>query len=214
MKKALYTLLAVSIIFAACKKEDEIDPPIVITGCTDTIATNYNATATSDNGSCIFGIVGGAWIPTSEIEEGHITATYMGINVMDSTWLVTSTDSLEPSKIKFNSNLTFETTELDGMNNLGDWLQNGNQLTLTEDSAGVQLELAILTIASVNATNLVLTMNFNETEEEDGYVISYEVSITLNFSRDLTGFTSYTTNQRKSNTTWLNKNKLINSIIK
>ena len=45
MKKVLYTLLAVSIVFAACKKEDEAVTPTVLSGCMDAIATNYDATA-------------------------------------------------------------------------------------------------------------------------------------------------------------------------
>jgi hypothetical protein len=212
MKKLIYTFLAVSIIFAACKKEDEVVTLTVVNGCTDAIATNYNALATNDDGTCTFGLVGGAWIPTSEIQEGHITVTMMGIPIMDSTWSETNTDSLEPSKIKFNSDLTWEFTDLDGSINGGVWLQDGDEVTLTEDSAGVQMEIGIFTVASVNKTDLVLLLTFNETEEEDGMIMTYEVNITMNFTRDLNGLTSNTTNQRKSNTLWFNKTKLMNSI--
>jgi hypothetical protein len=58
MKKLLYTLLAVSIVFAACKKEDEAVAPTVINGCTDSNATNYNSTATSNDGSCTYSVIG------------------------------------------------------------------------------------------------------------------------------------------------------------
>ena len=68
MKLNLRTFLilfaAISFLATACKKEEE--PPTVLSGCTDAIATNYDATATSDDGSCTFGIVGGAWITDTE----------------------------------------------------------------------------------------------------------------------------------------------------
>ena len=45
MKKILYILLTVPIIFSACKKKTE--------GCTDSTMYNYNPSANEDNGSCI-----------------------------------------------------------------------------------------------------------------------------------------------------------------
>jgi len=62
MKKLIYALLAVYIVFSTCKKEEGIvtPPPIVINGCMDVLATNYNSSATTDDGSCTFGIVGSA----------------------------------------------------------------------------------------------------------------------------------------------------------
>ena len=54
MKKLLYLCLAVAFIFTACKKEE---------GCTNSMATNYNADAEEDDGSCTYSIVG-VWTPT------------------------------------------------------------------------------------------------------------------------------------------------------
>ena len=45
MKKTIYILFAIATIFSACKKEE---------GCTDPIATNYNAEAEVDDGSCVY----------------------------------------------------------------------------------------------------------------------------------------------------------------
>ena len=55
MKKLIYTTLAVSITFAACKKEEDVitPTPSEVSGCTDSNATNYNPSATVDDGSCV-----------------------------------------------------------------------------------------------------------------------------------------------------------------
>jgi hypothetical protein len=50
MKKILYLLLVVSIVFVACKKKTE--------GCTDSTMYNYNPSANEDNGSCISYVYG------------------------------------------------------------------------------------------------------------------------------------------------------------
>jgi hypothetical protein len=50
MKKILFLLLVVSIIFVACKKKTE--------GCTDSTMYNYNPSANEDNGSCISYVYG------------------------------------------------------------------------------------------------------------------------------------------------------------
>lgn len=49
MKKILYLFLIVSLIFSSCKKEE---------GCKDAQATNYNADAEEDDGSCLYNITG------------------------------------------------------------------------------------------------------------------------------------------------------------
>jgi hypothetical protein len=49
MKKIIYLFLTVSLIFSSCKKEE---------GCKDAQATNYNADAEEDDGSCLYNITG------------------------------------------------------------------------------------------------------------------------------------------------------------
>ena len=49
MKKLLYLFLVLPLIFSSCKKEQ---------GCTDSQATNYNADAEEEDGSCLYSLVG------------------------------------------------------------------------------------------------------------------------------------------------------------
>ena len=57
MKKTLALVCVISLVFSACKKDDDNTPidstPIGIVGCTDPNACNFNASATTDDGSCL-----------------------------------------------------------------------------------------------------------------------------------------------------------------
>jgi len=76
MKKLLYLFLVLPLIFSSCKKEeDEVVTPTVISGCTDSDATNYNASATADDGTCTYKITNAVWSITSQ--------TINGVNVQD-----------------------------------------------------------------------------------------------------------------------------------
>ena len=166
MKKVLYTLLAVSIIFAACKKEDEAVVPIVISGCMDAIATNYDATVTSDDGSCIYSIVG-TWTPTSAAV--NYTVTMGGMMLMDTSYTMTpSNEDWEFTDVRFTA---------DGQMIMdGDTMQysySGNVLTVTEDG---ETETNTCTVTS---TDMVVILN--DSEVEDGMTITSD--ITLNHTR-------------------------------
>ena len=144
MKKLIYTFLAVSMIFTACKKEE---------GCTDAIATNYNADAEDDDNSCIYSIVG-AWSPTSISGTQSMSVTVMGqiVDSFDTTFTMTSADpEWEYTDVEFTA---------DGnMYNDGDtnsYTYSGNVLTITEDG---ESETNTCTVTGTN-----LTVNFIETE--------------------------------------------------
>jgi len=74
MKKysKIFIIVIISSLLAtsSCKKEE-----LIIEGCTDSSAMNYNSTATSNDGSCIFAydIALGTWNIDSECEELTIT---------------------------------------------------------------------------------------------------------------------------------------------
>ena len=188
MNKVLYTLLAVSIIFAACKKEDEdgcmdttatnyneiatVDDgsctyTTVISGCTDSTATNYNPLATIDDGSCILGIVG-VWTPTSASGTQSMSVTVMGqiVDSFDTTFTMTSADpDWEFTDVEF-------TTDGKMYNDLdtNSYTYSGNVLTITEDG---ESETQTCTVTSTS-----LTVIFSETETYTEDYMGQEATIT------------------------------------
>jgi hypothetical protein len=208
MKKLIYTLLAVSIIFAACKKEDEVVTPTLVYGCTDSTATNYNPLATVDDGYCAFGFVGGVWIKDTQVMDIHAVVSFGGMIVFDSTWVETESnpDSMEIVKTKFWDNGDFK--HWDNNNNLvddGTWVQSGSTLTMTTDT------VIIAEILSVTKTNSVHQIIGNESFTDSGADYDIDFVFTSYQTRDENGFTTNNTNQRIGNTSLINKRKLINS---
>jgi len=75
MKKLLYPLLAVSIIFTSCKKEEE--------GCTDPNSINYNPEIEAYWGCCCCWDIVGSWYATNTVIDSVYTVSYMG-EIIDS----------------------------------------------------------------------------------------------------------------------------------
>jgi hypothetical protein len=157
MKKLIYTLLAVSLIFTACKKEE---------GCTDAIATNYNADAEDDDNSCIYSIVG-TWSPTSAAI--NYSATMGGIILMDTSYTTTPADtSWEFTDVEFTAGGQMM---MDGESI--PYSHSGNVLTITEDG---ETETNSCTVTS---TDMVVILD--DTEDEDGMTMTS--NITINHTR-------------------------------
>ena len=173
MKKIFYLFLIVSFVFTACKKEE---------GCMDTMATNYNADAEEDDGSCLFSIAGGTWTTQSIAVNGTMTASMMGIPLLDSTisYIETNVDSLDPYKLKFDEDNTY--TEYDQSNSIvegGTWSLAGNQLTINSPDTSL-----LVTVNSVNKSDASLNIVFVESSSEDGIEFSIDLTQDMNLTRE------------------------------
>ena len=225
MKKLIYTFLAVSIIFAACKKEDEVITPTVISGCMDATATNYNSSATNDDGSCTYSIVG-VWTPTSVVLDSSMTTTIAGdiIDVFDfgdgpEILSYSGSQTMTPEEADMQGNIEFTA---DGLVITDDEIDSYTYLNnvLTIDSAGVVM---MALNCSFTSTSLTLTMESSQdtafTEPmllmfgfaNGDITISQSRGMTINCSRSTAVNTNV--NQRVGNTnhSWFVKPKFNNA---
>jgi hypothetical protein len=177
MKKLIYTLIAVSFIFTACKKEE---------GCTDAIATNYNADAEDDDGSCAYGLTGGIWTTTNVIMDSAITVTVGG--VIDPTQsgsgseTLTAEDAESPTSVEFLSNGTvYALHSYDPQDdNTSTYSISGSTLTInaSEDEDQMNFEY------TVDKTTLTLVMSIDTSVSMPPVEISANFSQTMNFNRE------------------------------
>lgn len=197
MKKLLYLCLAVAFIFTACKKEE---------GCTNSMATNYNADAEEDDGSCTYSIVG-VWTPTSMALESSYTYYQNGILIysMDTSYTSTSNDpDWEASTIEFTTNGDMkEDGEV-----IGTYTYSNNTLTMNEDG-----ETTTMTSCTVTATTFTGTMSETDVYDDgQGGVETSSLTYFITCSRNTSGLTNTTVNQRKGNSSWFNKSNLLKNI--
>ena len=120
MKKLLYTLLAVSIIFAACKKEeDEVVTPVPVVGA-----------------------IVGTWSPTSA--DVNYSATMGGMILMDTSYTTTPSDlEWEFEDITFDADGNVTTG---GETNT--YTYSGTELTITESDG--ESETVTCTVTSTD----------------------------------------------------------------
>ena len=155
MKKVLFTLLAVSIIFAACKKEeDEVVAPV-----TPSIV--------------------GVWTPTSASGTQSMSVTVMGqiVDSFDTTFTMTSADpDWEFTDVEF-------TTDGKMYNDLdtNSYTYSGNVLTITEDG---ESETQSCTVTSTSLTVIFSeTETYTEDYEGQEATITESSDMTLNATR-------------------------------
>ena len=146
------------------------------------MATNYNADAEEDDGSCLFSIAGGTWTTQSIAVNGTMTASMMGIPLLDSTisYIETNVDSLDPYKLKFDEDNTY--TEYDQSNSIvegGTWSLAGNQLTINSPDTSL-----LVTVNSVNKSDASLNIVFVESSSEDGIEFSIDLTQDMNLTRE------------------------------
>ena len=199
MSKIYIYLSVISILLASCAKEQ---------GCMDEIAINFNADAEEDDNSCNYSITGGAWIATSSIEEGDITATMMGFPLLDSSWSYTESnpDSIEPYKLKFNNDINSTYSEYDRNNIMidnGTWSLSESNLTLFMSDTTV-----VVNVISVNRDECIIEIVFNESGTEDGVTFNYNISSRVTFNRDRNSFANNHLLSKKLNNKWYKKIKV------
>ena len=167
MKKLLYLLIATSLVFTACKKEE---------GCTDPIATNYNADAEEDDNSCTYGIVG-VWTPISVSGTSSMTVVVLGetVDSFDTTFTMTAAEADMDGDVEFTADGNMY---VDGDTN--SYTYSGNVLTITEDG---ESETQTCT---VTGTNLSVIFSDTETYTEDYMGLEATITETSEMTLDCT----------------------------
>jgi hypothetical protein len=197
--KKIITIVFLATFFIACNKE----------GCTDPTATNYNADASTDDGTCtIEGCTDpnavnynsnanvstnclydqvGSWTSTKQDYETSTLAIYLGDTILDTNYTeVTPSDSLDPIGLDFKADGIVIEYYMDGEidSTSFTWTMSNNSINLIENDSG-SLDTTTLNIESVTSDFMRLTANESEVDNSDpDYFISYTFNIIWEFSRN------------------------------
>ena len=195
MKKLIYTILAVSIIFISCKKDEETNPSTenndttatdnnttvtdTDTTVTDTTVTDTDTTVTDNNA---VNTILGVWSTKSIESEMSITVSEGSLVLQE---IDTSYTSL-PGDEDFPDNLEFTAdgkTIFDG--DTSSYTYSGNVLIIThEDENEGEVEIWEDTFECVvTATSLKMTSEESGEWEDEFYSYSESYKMTINAER-------------------------------
>ena len=154
MKKLLYTFLAVSIIFAACKKEEEE----IVTPVAPSIV--------------------GVWTPTSISGTQSMSVTVMGqiVDSFDTTFTMTAAEAGMDGDVEFTADGNMY---IDGDTN--SYSYSGNMLTVTDDE-GTETNPCTVTSTSL-AVTFSDTETYTEDYMGQEATITESSDMTLNATR-------------------------------
>ena len=170
--KKIIILLLIAVSFIACNKE----------GCTDPTATNYNADASTDDGSCtvegctdpnavnynsnatvstecVYDQVG-SWTTTRQDFEISTLVIYLGDTIQDTNYTeVTPSDSLDPTGLDFKADGMVIEYYMDGeIDSTTTWTLLNNSINLIFND-GTSSDTTSLNIESVTSDFMRLTSN-------------------------------------------------------
>jgi hypothetical protein len=183
MKKILYTLFAVSIIFAACKKEDEETNP-VNTNTSNSIVGVWTPTSVTQDSSMIT-IIDGQTVDELDFGDGPEIMTYSGSVTMspeeaDLTGTLEFTDNGQAifsgegdTSTYIYSNNVITIIDDDG---------ESNELTCTFIGSNIALTMSESMDTSWNDPMLILLDPVNYTQGDISISISY--GMTINASKN------------------------------
>tara|TARA_X000000368_G_scaffold85702_1_gene65080 strand:+ start:193 stop:666 length:474 start_codon:yes stop_codon:yes gene_type:complete len=147
MKKFIYLLLTIGLIYN-CSDDDDTSNTEV-SGCTDIQATNYNANANSDDGTCLYSIVGDWTVTEYTLSDGtDILAAYDYID-----YTLYSDNSFIQS---FRVTGTTDELIVTGTYSIGG--SNNSSITYIVDGSAT-----VATILSVSYTNMSLNFDVDST---------------------------------------------------
>jgi hypothetical protein len=196
--KKLIILFLIAVSFIACNKE----------GCTDPTATNYNADASTDDGSCtvegctdpnavnydpnanvstdcIYDQVG-SWTTTKEEQEISILLIMSGDTIQDTSYTETTpSDSLELTGIDILASGSVIEYYMDGeIDSTTTWTLLNNSINLIFND-GTSSDTLNLNIDSVTSDFMRLSSSDSEMDNSTpGVTYDYSFNLTWEFSRN------------------------------